>query len=75
MPVGSCVEDHSAFDTDEITIVLQAFEDACAALQISHDQLRARDAIAARIIDLARSGVLDAKALSGRVVAEAKLPA
>jgi hypothetical protein len=48
-----------------------ALEEACKALHIDgpvHD----REVIAARIIDLARNGVIDAKALSDRVVAETK---
>jgi len=47
----------------------RALEETCKALHIN-GQVRDRAAIAARIIDLARSGVIDAKALSERVLAE-----
>jgi hypothetical protein len=46
-----------------------ALERACHALSVN-GHLRRREVIAARIIDLARNGVTDAKALSERVVAE-----
>lgn len=69
MPIRSYLEDHAAFEPDEIEAMSKALEDACNALHINghpHD----REVIAARIIDLARSGVLDATVLSHRVVAE-----
>jgi hypothetical protein len=47
-----------------------ALEQACAVLHINGHS-PSREIIAARIIDLARTGVIDAKALSERVVAEA----
>jgi hypothetical protein len=69
MPIRRYLEDHSAFDPDAITAMSEALERACAALHVN-GQLRDREVIAARIIDLARNGVLDAKALSERVIAE-----
>jgi hypothetical protein len=48
-----------------------ALERACKSLNID-GELRYREIVAARIIDLARSGVIDANALSQRVVAEVK---
>ena len=48
-----------------------ALEETCKALHID-GQIHDRQVIAARIIDLARNGVIDAHALSERVVAETK---
>lgn len=56
---------------DEITAISRALDEACKALNINGDA-RHREAIAARIIDLARNGVIDSKALSERIVAESK---
>lgn len=71
MPIRRYLEDNSVFDPDAIEAMSEAMERACTALHVN-GQLRDREAIAARIIDLARNGVLDAKALSDRVVAETK---
>jgi hypothetical protein len=49
----------------------RALDEACKALNVNGDA-RHRETIATRIIDLARSGVFDAKALSARVIAETK---
>jgi len=71
MPIRSYLDDHSAFEPDEIDAMSNALEETCKALHINghaHD----RETIAARIIDLARNGILDAKALSERVIAETK---
>ena len=72
MPMRPFITDQSAFDSDQVAIMSQAFTSVCTALSISSDQYRAREAIAARIIDLARLGVLDAKALCNRVLMEAE---
>jgi hypothetical protein len=69
MPIRQYLEDHSAFDPDAIKVMSDALERACHALSVN-GHLRRREVIAARIIDLARNGVTDAKALSERVVAE-----
>jgi hypothetical protein len=61
-----------AFDPDAISAMSQALENACATLQITRAHYRERKVIAERIIDLARSGLIDATALSHRVVAEAQ---
>jgi hypothetical protein len=49
----------------------ESLEDACKALHID-GQAQDREAIATRIIDLARNGVFDRKALRERVIAEEK---
>jgi hypothetical protein len=71
MPIRSYLKDHASFDPEAIAVMSQALEMACKALHIN-GQIRDREAVAARIIDLARDGVLDATALSKRVVTEAQ---
>ena len=71
MPIRRYLEDNAAFNPDAIKAMSEALERACAALHVN-GQLRDREVIAARIIDLARNGNLDAKVLSDRVVAETK---
>jgi hypothetical protein len=71
MPIRRYLEDNAAFDPDVIKAMSEALERACAALHVN-GQLRDREVIAVHIIDLARNGILDAKVLSDRVVAETK---
>jgi hypothetical protein len=71
MPIRRYLDDNVAFDPDAIEAMSKALEDACKALHIN-GQLYDREVIATRIIDLARNGVIDATALSERVVAEEK---
>lgn len=71
MPIRRYLEENSAFDPDAIKAMSEALERACAALHVN-GQLRDREVIAARIIDLARNGVIDSEALSDRVIAETK---
>ena len=71
MPIRRYLDDNVAFDPDAITAMSEALERTCAALDVN-GQLRDREVIAARIIDLARNGVIDAKALSARVLEEMK---
>ena len=71
MPIRQYLEDQSAFDPSAIKVMSDALERTCHALGVN-GHLRRREAIAARIIDLARNGVIDARALSERVVAETK---
>jgi hypothetical protein len=71
MPIRSYLQDHAAFEPEAISAMSLALEDACNALHID-GQIHDRETVATRIIDLARAGVIDAKALSNRVVAEVK---
>jgi hypothetical protein len=71
MPILSYLDDHSAFEPHEIDAMSRALEETCKALHIN-GQAQDRETVAARIIDLARNGVLDAKVLSERVIAETK---
>jgi len=71
MPIRRHLKDPDAFEPEAIEAMSKALEETCQALQIN-GQMRDREVIATRIIDLARNGFLDAKALSGRVIAETK---
>ena len=72
MPIRQYLEDQSAFDPDAIKAMSDALERACHALNVN-GHLRHREVIAARIIDLARNGIVDAQALSERVIAETRV--
>src|SRR5689334_11428784 len=65
--------DQAAFDPPAIAAMAQAFDEACSALHIFAGDGLGREAIAARIIDLARDGVIDANLLRDRVLREARL--
>jgi len=71
MPIRSYLQDHHAFQPDEIDAMSRALEQACNALNINGDA-RDRETVATRIIDLARNGVLDATTLRDRVLAETR---
>jgi len=59
------LEDQAAFSPEEIEVMSKALLDACRALQID-GQAKDRETIAARIIELARRGVIDAMVLRRR---------
>ena len=71
MPIRHYLEDHVSFKPEAIAIMSEALEDSCKALHID-GEAKDREVVATRIIDLARSRVIDAKALSKRVVAEVR---
>jgi hypothetical protein len=71
MPIRRYLEDSAAFDPEAIEAMSKALEETCKVLQIN-GQVKDREIIATRIIDLARNGVLDAKALSERVIRETR---
>jgi hypothetical protein len=71
MPIRRYLEDHASFEPEAIEIMSRALEAACKALHIN-GEIKDREVVAARIIDLARNGVIDAKALSSRVVEEVR---
>ena len=71
MPIRRYLGDNPVFEPDAIMAMSEALEQACTALHID-GRIHDRETVATRIIDLARSGVTDAKALSERVIAEAK---
>jgi hypothetical protein len=71
MPIRRYLEDHASFEPESIEIMSRALEAACQALQIN-GEIKDRQVVAARIIDLARNGVIDDKTLSSRVVEEVR---
>lgn len=71
MPIRSYLDDHSAFQPDEIDAMSRALEETCKALHVN-GRAKDREVIASRIIDLARNGILDARALRERVLSETR---
>jgi hypothetical protein len=68
-------EEAAAFEPEAVAAMSKAFEQACAALQVFHGDRHVREIVATRIIDLARSGLVDAAALRDRVLLEARAAA
>ncbi len=71
MPIRAYLADKAAFAPDTIAAMSQAFKEACIALRVFAGDERGRKIVATRIIDLARNGLVDPKALRDRVVSEA----
>ena len=69
MPIRRYLGDNPVFEPDAIAAMSEALEQACTALHVN-GQAHDRETLATRIIDLARSGIRDARTLSERVVAE-----
>jgi hypothetical protein len=65
----------NTFEPEAIEAMATACNEACILLQIFAGDERSKQAVAAQVIDLARRGVIDAKALRDRVLLEAKLAA
>ena len=72
MPISTHLADE-AFEPDAIDAMSTAFEWACADLHVFAGDIRGRQIIARRIIDLARQGTIDAAALHTRVLAQARI--
>ena len=75
MPIRTHITSQAAFEPEAIQAMSTAFELACADLHVFAADLKGREIIATRIIDLARIGVVDAAVLHQRVVAESRLSA
>ena len=71
MPIRSYLDDHSAFEPEAIEAMSTALEETSIALQVE-GQTKDREIIAARIIELARNGIINSTALRDRVVGEVK---
>ena len=67
MPIRTYLGDHAAFEPEDIEAMSKALEEACKALQID-GEIKDREVVATRIIDLARQGILDWQTLGVRVV-------
>lgn len=72
MPIREHLSEINAFDPEAIAAMSRAFEEACAALQVCPGDEKGRKIVATRIIDLARTGVFDARALRDRVLLESR---
>lgn len=73
MPIRTFLDGQHAFQPEHVQAMSEAMQLACAALQVFAGDERGKEIIAARVIDLARSGVFDADVLAQRVIQEAKL--
>ena len=67
------IEDSGAFDPEIVSAMSKAFADTCNALKISSGDKQGREAVAVRIIEIVRSGVIDPAAIQSRVMAEARV--
>jgi hypothetical protein len=61
----------SVFDPEMIEAMSKAFDDACRALKLTDDDAREREAVAVRIIELARRGERDPVRLRERALRDA----
>jgi hypothetical protein len=71
MPIRNHLKDHAAFEPETIDAMSKALEKACTALHID-GEIKDREIVAARIIDLARNGIINPQTLSARVIAEVR---
>ncbi len=69
MPIRQYLDNRTFFGPEAIRAMSEALERACSALQVNGNTPD-REVIAARIINLARTGVTDAKELSDRVIGQ-----
>jgi len=65
------LEEGTVFAPDATHALAVAFDEVCAALQVPPTANREREVIAARVIDVARRGILDPQVLRDRVLLEA----
>jgi hypothetical protein len=65
------LKEQVVFEPDAAHALAVAFEQVCATMNIPATADREREVVAVRIIDLARSGVLDAEVLRNRILLEA----
>lgn len=61
-----------SFASDDAIVLEAALDETCQALCIPPDAREDREIIAARIVDLARAGLVDRTALRQRVLNEAR---
>jgi len=65
----------TAFEPEAISALVTAYEQACVGLKIFAGDERGKQAVATRVIDLAKSGVIDAAAICNRVLEESRIAA
>jgi len=66
------LKENAVFEPEATQAMSTAFEDACRELKLSDAAAREREAIAVRIIELARRGERDPARLCERVLREAR---
>jgi hypothetical protein len=64
-------KEEAVFGPEETQAMSVAFDEVCRALNLSETATRAREAVAIRIVELARRGERDPARLSARVMREA----
>ena len=62
----------AVFDPEATHALALAFDDICRDMNLADTASSAREIVAARVIDLAREGVVDPKILRERVLREAR---
>ncbi len=65
------LKDQPVFEPEAVRAMSAAFDEVCRSLKLPETATREREAIAVRIVELARRGERDAKRLSERVLREA----
>ena len=65
------LKDEAVFGPEATRAMSDAFDEVCRALNLPANASREREAVAVRIVELARRGESDAKRLSGRIMREA----
>jgi hypothetical protein len=75
MAIRSYLDESTVFEPEALRVMSRAFDDACNELHVFAGDQQGREAVAVRIIDLARSGIVDAIALRDQVLHEARTPA
>jgi hypothetical protein len=65
------LRDQVVFEPEATRAMSSAFDELCRALNLADGDTRGREAVAVRVIELARRGERDPKALRQRVLREA----
>lgn len=65
------LREQSVFDPETIQTMSAALDKACRGLKLTDENVREREVVAVRIIELARRGERDAARLCARVLKEA----
>jgi hypothetical protein len=66
------LRDQAVFEPEVTRAMSSAFDEVCRALNLSDGDSRGREAVAVRLIELARRGERDPAALRQRVLREAE---
>jgi hypothetical protein len=75
MPIRQHLVDQNSFEPETIEAMSTAFALACADLKVFAGDDHGREIIATRIIELARNGLTDPRAVCERIARESKLDA